>query len=124
MNREDYEKYHKKGGFYEIPVEIFNELLDEIEEKIKQLKKDLENTIVINNAEIGAQVGAIVSCWNKSIDERDKYKQQLEQKNKVIEKVEKYIDKFDLLNESNFMDDGVSSLFQDILNILNEGVYE
>lgn len=42
MNREDYEKYRKNGGFYEIPVEIFNELLDEREEFIKWLKYKIE----------------------------------------------------------------------------------
>lgn len=31
MNKEDYEKYYQKGGSYIIPVEIFNELLDDYE---------------------------------------------------------------------------------------------
>ena len=38
MSRSDYEQYHKNGGTYIIPVEVFNELfdeLDEIKEKIK-----------------------------------------------------------------------------------------
>lgn len=32
MNKSDYDVYHKKGGDYIIPVEVFNELFDEIEE--------------------------------------------------------------------------------------------
>lgn len=31
MNKLDYEKYHQKGGCYLIPVEVFNELFNEIE---------------------------------------------------------------------------------------------
>ena len=31
MNKSDYDKYYKKGGTYVIPVEIFNELFDELE---------------------------------------------------------------------------------------------
>ena len=30
MNKEDYEKYYQTGGSYVIPVEIFNELFDEM----------------------------------------------------------------------------------------------
>ena len=31
MYKEDYEKYYQKGGSYIIPVEIFNDLLDDYE---------------------------------------------------------------------------------------------
>lgn len=31
MNKSDYDKYYKKGGTYVIPVEVFNELFDELE---------------------------------------------------------------------------------------------
>lgn len=36
----DYEQYHQKGGFYQIPVEIFDDLLEEnknLKKKIKSL---------------------------------------------------------------------------------------
>lgn len=32
MQDKDYEKYYKKGGFYEIPIEIFNQILADLEE--------------------------------------------------------------------------------------------
>ena len=35
MSRSDYEQYHKNGGTYIIPVEVFNELFDELD-KIKE----------------------------------------------------------------------------------------
>lgn len=35
-----YDKYYKKGGTYEIPTEIFNDLLDELSQ-LKQEKKEL-----------------------------------------------------------------------------------
>lgn len=45
MNKSDYDKYYKKGGTYVIPVELFNELLDELEElkknqRLTQEKRD------------------------------------------------------------------------------------
>lgn len=36
MSIEDYEIYHQKGGTYVIPVEVFNELLEENQELKKQ----------------------------------------------------------------------------------------
>lgn len=37
MNEEFYDKYYKKGGSYEIPCEIFRDLLNELENWIKEL---------------------------------------------------------------------------------------
>lgn len=36
MDDEFYEEYHKNGGTYELPVEIFNDLLEENRELKKQ----------------------------------------------------------------------------------------
>ena len=47
MNKNDYDKYYKKGGTYVIPVEIFDELFDEVEglnNIINELKKYIEDT--------------------------------------------------------------------------------
>lgn len=58
MDREDYEKFYKKGGTYEIPTEIFNELLDEYEEKIKKLEEryltrsKAYNSILLENTQL------------------------------------------------------------------------
>lgn len=42
MNKSDYDKYYKKGGTYVIPVEVFNELFDELERLNKARKFDIE----------------------------------------------------------------------------------
>lgn len=45
MNKSDYDKYYKKGGTYVIPVELFNELFDELERlsfNYEQALEDLE----------------------------------------------------------------------------------
>ena len=45
MNKSDYDKYYKKGGTYVIPIEIFNELFDEIERlsfNYEQVLEDLD----------------------------------------------------------------------------------
>lgn len=43
MNKSDYDKYYKKGGTYVIPVEIFNELFDELERQISNYEQALED---------------------------------------------------------------------------------
>lgn len=48
MKIEDYEKYHQQGGTYVLPVEIFNELLNELEnwkEETQQLKDRINKAI-------------------------------------------------------------------------------
>ena len=48
MNKSDYDKYYKKGGTYVIPVEVFNDLCDEIERLnniINEFNKLIENEI-------------------------------------------------------------------------------
>lgn len=37
----NYEQYHQKGGTYVIPVEVFDDLLDEKEEKDKEKHEKL-----------------------------------------------------------------------------------
>lgn len=52
MNKSDYDKYYKKGGSYVIPVELFNELFDEIERlsfNYKQALEDLDKKDDIKN---------------------------------------------------------------------------
>ena len=39
MNKSDYNKYYKKGGTYVIPVEIFNDLCEELEEQERHIKE-------------------------------------------------------------------------------------
>lgn len=43
MNKSDYDKYYKKGGTYVIPVEIFNELCDELERLSFNYEQALED---------------------------------------------------------------------------------
>ena len=40
MPIKDYEKYYQNGGYYMIPVEVFNDWLDEFS-KLKCRKKEL-----------------------------------------------------------------------------------
>ena len=44
MNKSDYDKYYKKGGTYVIPVELFNELFDELE-RLNNILKETEKCI-------------------------------------------------------------------------------
>ena len=44
MKLDDYEKYYQKGGSYVIPIEAFNDLVEEMEcfrKECKQLKNEL-----------------------------------------------------------------------------------
>lgn len=43
MNKSDYDKYYKKGGTYVIPVEVFNELFDELERLSFNYEQALED---------------------------------------------------------------------------------
>lgn len=43
MNKSDYDKYYKKGGTYVIPVELFNELYDELERQASNYEQALED---------------------------------------------------------------------------------
>lgn len=43
MNKSDYDKYYKKGGTYVIPVELFNELFDELEGQTSNYEQALED---------------------------------------------------------------------------------
>lgn len=48
MKYEDYEQYHQKGGVYVIPVEVLNELYDEMEnwrDESKQLKDKIDRIL-------------------------------------------------------------------------------
>ena len=55
----NYDKYYRKGGDYVIPVEIFNDLLGELEElhnkidkledKIKQMDNRFRNGLCVDN---------------------------------------------------------------------------
>ena len=39
MNKSYYDKYYKQGGTYELPIEVFNELMDRLEEQEDMLSK-------------------------------------------------------------------------------------
>ena len=43
MNKSDYDKYYKKGGTYVIPIELFNELFDELERLSFNYEQALED---------------------------------------------------------------------------------
>lgn len=43
MNKSDYDKYYKKGGTYVIPVEVFNELFNELERLSINYEQALED---------------------------------------------------------------------------------
>lgn len=43
MTKSDYDKYYKKGGTYVIPIEIFNELFDELERLSFNYEQALED---------------------------------------------------------------------------------
>ena len=43
MNKSDYDKYYKKGGTYVIPIEIFDELFDELERLSFNYEQALED---------------------------------------------------------------------------------
>ena len=43
MNKSDYDKYFKKGGTYVIPIEIFNELFNELERLSFNYEQALED---------------------------------------------------------------------------------
>lgn len=68
----NYDKYYRKGGDYVIPIEIFNDLLGEIEELQKKLDKAIELLItseykqfLIN--EKGKET--IKECWLRYIEQ-------------------------------------------------------
>ena len=42
MNKNEYNKYYKKGGTYVIPIEIFDELFNELERLNKARKTDIK----------------------------------------------------------------------------------
>lgn len=54
MNKSDYDKYYKKGGTYVIPVEIFNELFDELErlQKLLDIEKNKRGQFDKNNQKL------------------------------------------------------------------------
>lgn len=90
---------------------ILRDYIEQLQQENQQLKEYCckRNAVVINNAEIGVQVQAIINYCKKCIDERDKYKQQLKQKNNIIEELNDYLSKGYLINT------------KDIKNILNKG---
>lgn len=48
MNKQDYDKYYQQGGSYVIPVEIFDELFDEMvnwKEEVKELNQKYLNAV-------------------------------------------------------------------------------
>ena len=64
MNKSDYDKYYKKGGTYVIPVEIFNDLCEELEEQERHIKEadfEIERlNNIINELEKWLKGGGII----------------------------------------------------------------
>lgn len=55
-----YDKYYRKGGTYELPIETFNELIDELD------SLDIENEILKANAEHNDKV-VDKARWNEML---------------------------------------------------------
>ena len=75
----NYEQYHKKGGTYELPVEVFDNFLDEkeyLEKENKQLKGSLQTHEILLKA---------------NVKENQELKEQLQQKEDIIKKSKEYI---------------------------------
>lgn len=73
MNIEDYKQYHQKGGTYIIPVEVFNELFNEVEENqgmIIIMEKYLE---LIHDLAFDYDGCNTIEGLKKLIDELDRY---------------------------------------------------
>lgn len=66
MNKSDYDKYYKKGGTYVIPVELFNELYDELERLSFNYEQVLEDLDRKDN---------IINELEKEIDNFDVFKE-------------------------------------------------
>lgn len=67
MKLEDYDKYYQKGGTYNLPIEVFNELLDEIE----NWKEEVEELKLIVGLR---QKRNLISKFDKEYDAEDKKK--------------------------------------------------
>lgn len=69
---EEYDKYYKKGGSYELPTEIFNDLLEQLQAyKDKEYKLNRIINLINDNAErvdIIMQI-AIQEILNEGSDE-------------------------------------------------------
>ena len=93
MNKEFYEEFYQKGGSYLIPTEIFNELLDELEETIELQQENFK--MKIENKEL---------------------KEELNQKNKIIEEIKILIKNYkDLCKDKGLYMNLTVSMIEDIL---------
>lgn len=61
----DYDKYYQKGGHYEIPTEVFNDLL----EQLSKLQQEKEELIKHCENEIYNQKESIELLSNKKYDD-------------------------------------------------------
>ena len=83
----NYEQYHQKGGFYAIPVEMFDDLCeekDELQKENQKLKYELEQCIAVADTNI-----ELAESYYK---ENQKLKEQLQQKEDIIYKIKKCIE--------------------------------
>ena len=74
----NYEQYHQKGGTYVLPVEVFDNLLDEKEELEKENKKLKEQ---LNKKEIKPKIGNLMIIGLENF-----YEQEIKEKvNEIID---------------------------------------
>lgn len=104
MSELDYEQYHQKGGTYVIPVEVFDELLEENQE----LKKQLEE-YQLQNIDLRADIMIQKKAFpNKLIKDKtfydlydmSTYEDLLHQQKEFIEYLENEIYSFELRGTS------------------------
>ena len=90
MNKSDYDKYYKKGGTYVIPVELFNELFDELERlsfNYEQALEDLDKKDNIIN-ELEEYIKPYLYMLN-GISDKDEYEQaQLDTFTDIMDKLQ------------------------------------
>lgn len=88
MNKSDYDKYYKKGGDYVLPIEIFNELFDEIErlkEELKSLNFDDSLYIAQKDDEI-KELNDSITWWNNRFNAVERNNRELRDRiDKAIE---------------------------------------
>lgn len=109
MNNNFYEQYHQKGGTYVIPAEVFEDLLDEINE-LKETVKDVDMWMTKYNEEfdknraLKKQQQEFINYLNKTIEElecndvddeemKDYLIQRIYTFKEILEKYKEIIDK-------------------------------
>ena len=97
------ETYWKKGGFYEIPTEIINDVKGELEDKDKEIEK----------------LNKQIEEYQKALDETTSEKIDLEN---IIKEVREYIESFNLPKDLGVLGEAPISIseLKHILEILDK----